>query len=157
MRNTEEEEIKININFIDFVLKLSSIICTNTGAPQGTVLAPFLFSLYTADCRSTDESCPLLKFVGDTELVGKIRNDEDALYHKQIENCVNWCDKNYLYLNVSETKEMCIDFRRNQRCPKPVYIKGEAVERVETYKYLGVVFDSKLNWTENINSVPKKK
>ena len=135
---------------------LSSAISTNTGAPQATVLAPFLFSLYTADCRSTDELCPLVKFADDTELVGQISNDEDALYHKQIENVVNWCDKNYLYLNVSKTKEMCIDFRKNQRCPKPVYIKGEAVERVDTYKYLGVVFDSKLNWKENINSVPKK-
>ena len=53
-------------------------------------------------------------------------------------------------------EEMCIDFRKNQRCPKPVYIKGEAVERVDTYKYLGVVFDSKLNWKENISSVLKK-
>ena len=51
---------------------------------------------------------------------------------------------------------MCIDFGKNQRCPKPVYIKEEAVERVETYKYLDVVFDSKLNWKENINSVLKK-
>ena len=48
---------------------------------------------------------------------------------------------------------MCIDFRKNQRCPKPVYIKGETVERVDTYKYLGVVFDSKLNWKEIINAV----
>ena len=53
-------------------------------------------------------------------------------------------------------KEMCFDFRKNQRCPKPVYINGEAVERVDTYKHLGVVFDSKLNWKENINSVLKK-
>ena len=53
-------------------------------------------------------------------------------------------------------KEMCIDFRKNQRCPKPVYFKREAVERVNTYKYLGAVFDSKLNWKENINSVLKK-
>ena len=30
------------------------------------------------------------------------------------------------------------------------------MERVETYKYLGVVFDSKLNWKENINPVLKK-
>ena len=135
---------------------LSSAIRTNTGAPQGTVLAPFLFALSTADCRSTDESCPVVKFADDTELVGRISNDEDAIYHKQIENFVNWCDKNYLYLNVSKTKEMCIDFRKNQRCPKPVNIKGEAVERVDTYKYLGVVFDSKLNWKENINSVLKK-
>ena len=112
--------------------------------------------LYTADCRSTDESCPVVKFADDTELVGKIKYDEDAIYHKQIENFVNWCDKNYLYLNVSKTKERCIDFRKNQRCPTPVYIKGKAVKRVDTCKYLGVVFDSKLNWKENINSVLKK-
>ena len=121
------------------------------------MLAPFLFALCTADCRCTDESCPVVKFVDHTELVDFCCcNDEDAIYHKQIENFVNWCDKNYLYLNVSKTKEMCIDFRKNQRCPKPVYIKGEATERVDTYKYLGVVFDSKLNWKENINSVLKK-
>ena len=53
-------------------------------------------------------------------------------------------------------RKMCSDFRKNQRCPKPVYIKGEAVERVDTYKYLGVVFDSKVNWKENINSMQKK-
>ena len=44
-----------------------------------------MFALYTADCRSTDESCPVVKFADDTELVGKISNDEDAIYHKQIE------------------------------------------------------------------------
>ena len=33
--------------------------------------------------------------------------------------------------------------------PQLVYIKGEEVERVDTYKYLGVVFDNKLNWKEN--------
>ena len=94
---------------------VSSAIKTNTGAPQGTVLAPFLLALYTADCRSTDESCPVVKFVDHTELVGKISTYEDAIYHKQTENFVNWCDKYYLYLNVSKTKEMCIGFKKNQR------------------------------------------
>ena len=54
-------------------------------------------------------------------------------------------------------KRCTLIFRKNQRCPKQVYIKGEAVERVDTYKYLGVVFDSKLNWKENINPVLKKR
>ena len=34
---------------------LSSATSTNIGAPQGAVLAPFLFALCTADCRSTDD------------------------------------------------------------------------------------------------------
>ena len=94
-----------------------------------------------------------MKFADDIELVGKVSNDDGALYHKlvgalspvnhkglyqgwyhkQIKKIVNWCDKNYLYLNVYKTKVMCYDFWKNQTCPKAVYIKGEAVERVETY------------------------
>ena len=62
---------------------------------------------------STSYKFPLVKFADDTELVGKVSNDEDALYHKQIENFVNWFDKNYLYLNMSKSKEIFIDFRKN--------------------------------------------
>ena len=58
-------------------------------------------------------SCPVVKFADDAELVGKISNDEDAIYHKQTVNFVNWCDKNYLYLNVSKMKEMSTDFLKN--------------------------------------------
>ena len=54
-----------------------------------------------------------MKFANDTELFGKISKYNDALYHKQIENIVNWCDKKYLFLNVSNTKEMCVDVRNN--------------------------------------------
>ena len=49
--------------------------------------------MYIADCKSTDESCPIVKFADDIELVGKISNDEDVIYHQQIEIFVNWCDK----------------------------------------------------------------
>ena len=38
---------------VRFQSVLSSQLCTSTGAPQGTVLAPGLFTLYTNDCRGT--------------------------------------------------------------------------------------------------------
>ena len=50
---------------------LSSVICTNTGAPQGTEVKPFLFSLCTAGCGSIGDSYPLMKCADDTELVAK--------------------------------------------------------------------------------------
>ena len=43
----------------------SAVVWTNTGAPQGTVLVPFLFTLYTADCRHSDSSCAMIKFADD--------------------------------------------------------------------------------------------
>ena len=51
---------------------------------------------------------------------------------------------------------MVIDFRRNTEPVQPVVIKGESVEIVSTYKYLGVVIDDKLDWSNQADSVYKK-
>ena len=43
------------------------------GAPQGTVLAPFLFTLYTSDFRYSSESCHIQKYSDDTAVVACVR------------------------------------------------------------------------------------
>ena len=87
---------------------------------------PFCSHCIQLTVQALISQCPLVKFAEDTELVGKISNDEYALHHKQTENFVNWCDKKY-FLNVSKMKEMCTDFSKNQRCLKTVYIKWEDI------------------------------
>ena len=44
----------------------SDTVYWNTGVPQGIVLAPFLFSLCTSDCRSSNESCSIVNFADDS-------------------------------------------------------------------------------------------
>ena len=51
-----------------------------------------------------------LKFADDSEITGNIKNNDDFVHLEEINNFVKCCDDNYLYLNVSKTKEMCIDF-----------------------------------------------
>ena len=67
--------------FVSLKGTTSDVVCSNTGAQQGTVLAPFLFTLYTADgCRHTESSCPMTKFADDSETIGKINNDDDCVH-----------------------------------------------------------------------------
>ena len=105
---------------------------TNTGAPQGTVLAPFLFSMYTADCRSSQTDCVIDKYADDTVLTGLI-TDNDEHYRQEIDSLVQWCERSYLQLHVGKTREMIMDFRRNNDQSAPVVIRGGAIERLAVY------------------------
>ena len=42
---------------------------------------------------------------------------------------VDWCDSNHLALNVTKTKEMVIDFRKQTKVPDVIVIKEKDVER----------------------------
>ena len=138
---------------------ISKTVITNTGAPQGTVLSPFLFSLYTSDCRISPASgCHLQKFSDDSALVGYITEDSHRAYQQEVDLFVKWCEDkdNHLMLNISKTKELIIDFRLIKAPFTPVLIKGEEIEVVPSYKYLGVLVDSKLDWRENSSAMFKK-
>ncbi len=135
----------------------SNSITLNIGAPQGCVLSPLLYSLYTHDCVSSHSSTSIIKFADDTVVLGLINNDDETAYLDEVERLTTWCQDNCLSLNVSKTKELIVDFRKRQQRPyTPLMISGTPVERVSSFKYLGVNISEDLTWTTHIQTQVKK-
>src|SRR4029434_2244387 len=114
------------------------------------------FTLYTSDFTYNTEACHIQKFSDASAVVGCMRDGQEGEYRSLVDNFVQWCRHNHLQLNTTKTKEMVVDFRRSQPPLLPVSIGGVSVEVVNTYKYLGVHLDSKLDWSANIDAIFKK-
>ncbi len=135
----------------------SNSITLNVGAPQGCVLSPLLYSLYTHDCVSSHRSTSIIKFADDTVVLGLISNNDETAYLDEVERLTSWCQDNCLSLNVSKTKELIVDFRKRHLLPyTPLVISGTPVERVSSFKYLGVNISEDLTWTTHIQTQVKK-
>ncbi|CAM4572459.1 unnamed protein product [Leuciscus chuanchicus] len=136
---------------------VSDIVETSIGAPQGTVLSPFLFTLYTSDFSYRTPSCHIQKYSDDTVVAACVRGGDEEEYRRVISEFVIWSRHNGLILNTTKTKEMIVDFgRRKAHLHLPVVIEGEEIEVVQTYKYLGVHLDQKLDWSIHVNAAYRK-
>ena len=91
-----------------------------------------------------------------------------ATAEKGISKIKKWFDQNVLTLNVAKTKFIPISLRvqgdtlRNEikihSCGRDIGNECvcPTINRTENYKYLGVVFDSKLSWADHVSYLNKK-
>ncbi len=134
----------------------SSPLILNTGAPQGCVLSPLLYSLYTHDCTATHSSNVIVKFADDTTVIGLITDNDETAYREEVSTLTKWCQENHLSLNIDKTKELVVDYRRQSREHTPITIDKTPVERVTSFKFLGVHITEDLTWSAHTDAVLKK-
>ena len=145
--------------YIRFKDAYSKSTIINTGAPQGCVLSASLFTIYVSDNGSNNERCTIIKYADDTVIIGLLDQKDDLddnFYTAEVDHFCTWCQDNFLDLNVKKTKEMIIDYRVNKPILKPINIKGQDVDVVDKYKYLGTIVDNKLTGNENIDKIDNK-
>uniref|UniRef100_A0A8C6P5X3 Reverse transcriptase domain-containing protein n=1 Tax=Nothobranchius furzeri TaxID=105023 RepID=A0A8C6P5X3_NOTFU len=135
---------------------LSSSILLSTGSPQGCVLSPLLYILYTSDCTASHPSTAIFKFVDDTTVVGLITDGDEAAYWAEVRNLSRWCSDNNLTLNIQKTKELILDFRRHSHTYAPLLINGEHVDCVPSIRFLGTIISADLSWSANTRALVKK-
>jgi len=72
-----------------------------------------------------------------------------------LENLITWTTNNHMQVNSTKTKEMIIGPLAKTNLPLLTTPLG-TIERVSSFKLLGVHIDSSLSWSTHVNSILKK-
>ncbi|KAK3525736.1 hypothetical protein QTP70_007030 [Hemibagrus guttatus] len=133
-----------------------STLILNKGVPPGCVLSPLLYSLFTHDCVLQHNSNIFIKYADDTT-VGRISNNNESAYREEIQSLSELCSMNNVSLNAMKTKELIVDFwKSNNSRHSPIYINVSEVERVSSFKFLGVHISEHLSWHQNASTLVRK-
>ncbi len=135
---------------------LSDPKITHTGAPQGCVSSPVLFTLYTNDCISSNTRNYIFKLSDDTAILSLLYKDSDlSFYHSEIKTFEQWCDASKLILNVKKTEEIVFD-PRAVGVHSPVVIYNTQIKQVCSNKYLGIYIDNMFTWQIHVDNLCAK-
>ncbi len=128
----------------------SSFLDCNIGVPQGSVLGPILFSLYININDLPTTVCPEVQvqmYADDTVVYTYAKIKEQAAI--KLTAALNKVSDVILTLNVSKTVGMCFSIKKvDEHCPD-ILVKGEVINIVYHFKYLGMIMDSKLHFKKH--------
>jgi hypothetical protein len=102
------------------------------------------------------DSNTIIKFADDTTVVGLITDNNETAYREEVRELAAWFQDNNLSLNVSKTKELIVDYRKRRDKQAPINIDVSVVERVESFKFLGVHITTELSWSKHTKTVMTK-
>uniref|UniRef100_A0A3P9CV01 Reverse transcriptase domain-containing protein n=1 Tax=Maylandia zebra TaxID=106582 RepID=A0A3P9CV01_9CICH len=142
---------------VDFLTNRRQSVRVGKNTSSTLVVNPLLYTLFTHDCISSCASNLIVKFADDTTVLGLISNNDETNYRTEVQQLESWCHDNNLVLNTKKTKKIIVDFRkRGHNNHLPLFIGSEAVERVSSFKFLGVTVTEDLSWGNHITSVVRK-
>ena len=128
-----------------------------SGVPQGSVLAPLLFAIAINDLRPICNNSVMIKFADDVCLLHFLRSSNDDDLHNELEHIKSWSTAHGLHLNISKTKLMHFQTKRNITLPCLIDDDTRAeIEIVSTAKILGLVIDNQISWKAHLEHTMKR-
>ena len=133
-----------------------------TGFPQGSVLGPFMYPVYTSPIFDivSKHGLQMHMYADDTQAYFSFSVDEQNDAIEKVQNCIadvrQWMYDNHLKLNDSKTEFLVIGNKQLTRKLKGVSsikVGNTLVNAVDEAKNIGVTIDSQLEMAKHVNAV----
>ena len=119
----------------------SDILPVTTGIPQGSVLGPTLFTLFTNDLPEAISEGNLYMYADDTSIycIGENADVAVAALNNALQEVQMWCTDNRLTPHPTKSEAIA-------RPLPPVLLGSSVLSYVTKSRLLGMCVDDQLNW-----------
>ncbi|XP_015433586.1 PREDICTED: RNA-directed DNA polymerase from mobile element jockey-like [Dufourea novaeangliae] len=127
----------------------SDIYKIKGGVPQGSVMGPTLYTLYTADIPTTTDTT-LLTFADDTAIL--TTHDDPKIASKTLQKHIQTLERWLNHWKITVNTEKCnhITFTLRKGITPPIILNQYIIPQTKAVQYLGLHLDSKLTWKQHI-------
>ena len=143
---------QVSVQSPDGTILTSGIKPVTRGVPQGSILGPLLFILYTSDLPDCITHCSYHLYADDLQVYIPV----DLTDAEQATNAINqdllriseWSSSNCLSLNPLKTKFMILGSAHQikKMIGTKITLRGVDIERVDMARNLGLLMDSRLRF-----------
>jgi hypothetical protein len=146
--------------YVRIGITVSSVLPLSHGVPQGTILSPLLFCIYTNDIPAIPLSSNIDSYVDDSKLflTSSVKDIKQTIvkFENDLRSVAKWCFEHQLLINPNKTKFLLIGSRPMlQNLPTNISLNflKQTMNPVTSAKDLGTTFDSILSYNEHISNL----
>ena len=129
------------------------------GVPQGAVLSPMLYNIYTSDAP-TNITCHRAFFADDTAFFvsSNLRAPILQKLRDTFTTYLQYYKKWKITININKTQAMFFTRRHTREIPRrPMRVSGNSIPwSTEPIKYLGILFDKRMTFRQHTDHVIHK-
>ena len=148
--------------YVEFKNIKSELLNLTTGVPQGSILGPLLFIIYSNDLHRINSFFRPIMYADDTTLSATLNsfkisnNNIDLNIIRELDKFSIWLKVNKLSLNCKKTSAMIFHMPNKIIQYPEIKINEVPITYVKEFNYLGIVLNEKLSWKSHICYISKK-